>query len=157
MCPDRRAPRVRPPVVRARGFSLIELMVTVAIVAIIASIAYPSYRSYVLKSNRTDAIRALTQAAQTLQRCYSQTYTYIGCAPIPPTAPATAASPNGYYSVSSTNVAAGPPATFTVKATAAGAQVSDTTCRVFTLNQTGQQTAQDSGGADQSATCWGSN
>ena len=39
---------------RARGFSLIELMITVAIVAILASVAYPSYQQYVIRSNRSE-------------------------------------------------------------------------------------------------------
>lgn len=140
----------------AAGFSLVELMVTVAIVGILASIAYPSYRSYVLRSHRTDAIRALTQAAQILQRCYSQSYTFAGCASIPPTLPATTASPNGYYNLGST-LAAGPPQTFLLKAVSVGTQTQDTTCATFTLDQAGQQIAKDSGGGDESTTCWGSN
>ncbi len=141
---------------RARGFSLIELMVTVAIVAILAAIAYPSYRSYVLRSNRTDAIRALTQAAQILQRCYSQAYAFVGCAAAPPTCPAVVNSPNGHYSVCSVT-AAGPPATFTLTATAIGSQTSDAPCAVFTLDQASDQLAQDSGGNPNNTTCWGSN
>lgn len=153
---DRQLTRARGLRETSSGFSLIELMVTVAIVAIVASIAIPSYRSYVLKSNRTDAIRALTQAAQILQRCYSQTYTFVGCTPIPPTAPAFTTSPNGYYQLSST-IAAGPPQTFVLKAVSTGAQTADHTCATFTLDQTGQELAQDSSSDDQSTTCWGSN
>ncbi len=58
------APRAHSP--PARGFSLVELMVAVAIVAIITSIAIPSYRHYVLQGNRTDAIKALTYYQQAL-------------------------------------------------------------------------------------------
>ena len=151
--PARALQRVRTP---AGGFSLVELMVTVAIVGILASIAYPSYRSYVLRSHRADAIRSLTQAAQILQRCYSQSYTFVGCAGIPATAPATTASPNGDYALSST-IVAGPPQTFLLKAVPAGTQTADTTCAQFTLDQAGQQLASDSGAGDQSTTCWGSN
>ena len=139
----------------APGFSLIELMVTVAVIAILASIAYPSYRSYVLRSNRTDAVRALTQAAQILQRCYSETYAFVGCTPVPPTAPGFTLSPNGDYALSSL-IAAGPPQTFKLTATYTGAQIADTTCKTFTLDQTGQQLAFDSAGDDESTVCWGS-
>jgi len=131
-------------------------MVTVAIVGILASIAYPSYRSYVLRTHRTDAVRALTQAAQILQRCYSQTYSFAGCGPIPATAPASTPSVNGDYALSST-LTAGPPQTFMLTAVPVGAQAVDTTCAQFSLNQTGQQLAKDSSNNDQSTTCWGSN
>lgn len=131
-------------------------MVTVAIVGILAAIAYPSYRAYVLKSNRADAMRALTEDAQILQRCYSNSYTFVGCSPIPPAAPAFSTSPNGFYDLSST-ITVGPPQTFVLTAIAVGAQAEDTSCATFSVNQAGQQLAQDSSHTDTSASCWGSN
>lgn len=53
------------------GFTLIELMIAVAIVGIIAAIALPSYQSSVRKSNRAEAKTELTDIAQRLQRCYT--------------------------------------------------------------------------------------
>jgi len=52
------------------GFTLVELMITVAIVAILAMIAVPAYTQYVMRANRTDAVKTLTLDAQSLERCY---------------------------------------------------------------------------------------
>lgn len=56
---------------RVTGFTLIELMITVAIVAILAAVAYPSYTEYVRRSHRADAAAALTSAAQVMERQYT--------------------------------------------------------------------------------------
>ncbi|WP_416138248.1 type IV pilin protein [Halomonas sp. HK25] len=61
---------------RTAGFTLIELMIAVAIVGILASIAYPSYQRYVLESRRTDAKSSLMQVAGQLERCYTVTSDY---------------------------------------------------------------------------------
>lgn len=59
------------------GFTLIELMVTVAIVAILAGIAYPSYIDHVRKAKRAEGKAALMQLLQQQERFYSQRGSYI--------------------------------------------------------------------------------
>lgn len=64
------------PFRRNAGFTLIELMITVAVVAILAAIAYPSYQESVAKGRRAQAKTALSQAQQWLERHYSENYRY---------------------------------------------------------------------------------
>ena len=67
----------RYPCIRGmRGFTLIELMITVAIVGILASIAYPSYIESVRKGRRAEARAALTELMQQQERFMTQNNTY---------------------------------------------------------------------------------
>lgn len=61
---------------QVRGFTLIELMITVAIVGILASIAYPSYAEHVAKGRRADAQTRLAAAQQWMERYYTERYSY---------------------------------------------------------------------------------
>ena len=58
------------------GFTLIELMIAVAIVAIIAAIALPAYTTYVTRTNRAEAQQMLSETAQALERCFTRFGSY---------------------------------------------------------------------------------
>ena len=58
------------------GFTLIELMITVAIIGILAAIAYPSYQNYTKQTRRSDAQIALTNAANQQERYFTECNTY---------------------------------------------------------------------------------
>jgi type IV pilus assembly protein PilE len=138
---------------KQRGFSLIELMVTVAIVGILAMIAIPSYTSYVRKTKRADAKVALTSSAQQLERCYTRynKYTDPGCLIALPYN-----TPSGTYTIDA-DPAAVPNAgllaqSFALKATPIGAQAKDTACGTFTLNQAGVRGI--IGGTQGVSNCW---
>ena len=138
------------------GFTLVELMITIAIIAILMAIVVPNYQLQINKSRRADAKTTLMGESQRLERCFTDTDTYLGCE----TTDYVTAIPSykGYYTVT-TKQAAGntiTATTYTLAATflADGPQASDTKCKTFTLNHLGEKTAVDSSGTDTTADCW---
>jgi type IV pilus assembly protein PilE len=141
---------------KRNGFTLVELMITVAVVAILAMIAIPSYTQYIRRGNRTDATKTLTLDAQALERCYSQSFSYAPCTGVPAAGVPTA-SVEGKYTVTITipDPAQVAPS-YIISAVPVGSQAGDTACTLFTLNTTNTQFAQTSAAAANTQTCWGS-
>lgn len=116
-----------------RGFSLIELMVAVAIVGILVGIAVPTYQDSVRKSRRGQAKADLVEAAQAMERFYTTQSSYSG-APLPFTqSPQTgAARYNLRFESAPTS------STFAIRAEPIGGQATDT-CGVLSINSRGQK------------------
>ncbi len=138
------------------GFTLIEVMIAAAIVAIIAAIAYPSYQDSLRKSRRADARAVLVEAAQFMERfytdnfCYSNLRTATGCDGTGVALPAALEeSPKDgatkYYDIQ----LAATQTTFTLQAAPIGS-FSDPVCGTLSLTNTGLKSS-SYGTVDQ---CW---
>jgi prepilin-type N-terminal cleavage/methylation domain-containing protein len=119
---------------KPRGFTLIELMVTVAIVAILASLAYPNYRNYVLRGQLVDATNGLSALRANMERYFQDNRTYAPTGTFVPPCPATS-SPLvvGSFQLS----CAVTPGATTFQAQAVG--TGSTTGFIFTVDQDGTQ------------------
>lgn len=133
---------------KQQGFSLIELMIVVAIVAILASIAYPSYQQYVIKSWRNTAAGCLLDLAQGMERRYTSNMSYVGAAL--PAANCTAENGIAARYIFSFPVAAAAQ-TYTLRAVPQGAQASDTQCGTLSITQAGARAETGSGSVQD---CW---
>ena len=121
----------------AGGFTLIELMITVAIIGILAAIAYPSYQEHIRQTRRADAQSALMELAQFMERRYTGSGAY-GDGVTPCNLPFTQSPKDGgaaFYNLSAICTAS----TFTLTATPTGAMAGDP-CGNIRLTHTGQKT-----------------
>lgn len=129
---------IKPKLKLQLGFTLIELMIVIAIIGILASIAYPSYQDSVRKARRGDAQSDLVEMASFMERAYTETNSYTD-----PTFEDAGISSDFYDYTISTQTAA----SYTLKAVPSGVQIADT-CGTMELTQTGQRSTTGTPG------CW---
>ncbi|HKU17785.1 MAG TPA: type IV pilin protein [Candidatus Saccharimonadales bacterium] len=149
------------------GFSLVELMITVAVITILAAIAVASYTKSVVKTNRSAATACLSEYANYMERYYTSNLRYDQAPASSGTAapvanPVLGATPTLVLDCASTaqtgnnyqyQVPAASATAYTVQATPINAQLTrDTQCGTLTLNQRGSRTDSGTGTVTQ---CWG--
>lgn len=128
-----------------RGFSLIELMIVLALIATLSVVAIPNYQNYVIKVRRLEASVLLVQISQSLETFYAKHYSYVGfpSAAMPSQSPSH--SRDKYYDISATLSMS----TFLLQATPVNSQLRDS-CAVLSLNHAGVKSAS----GEQHTKCW---
>lgn len=133
---------------KVRGFTLIELMIVVAVAGILAAIAYPSYTEYIRKSRRSEAISALSTIQQAQERWRTSNATYTS------TLANVWAGSTTYYDLT---VVAGATATaYTARATpkAGTSQAADAKCTQFSVVVTNGTASYEATGTAGNNACW---
>ncbi len=130
---------------RVAGFSLIELMIALAIVAILTAIALPSYRNYVIRGQLVSATNGLSAVQANMERYFQDNRTYMAANGFTP--PCTTAVPYGMFSVSCPTVLT--QNTFTLEADGSGS----TAAFKFYIDQQGNQWSTVTGGPSGWTSC----
>lgn len=133
---------------RHQGFTLIELMISVAIIAILARLAWPAYTGYVTRTKLTQAFQQLSAYSLTMQQVYQDTRSYATCGATSGMATIPAQTTDFTYSCANANATA-----FT--ASAVGRTGTPVAGFNFTINQAGQRaTTAAPTGWPTNASCW---
>lgn len=137
---------------RSEGFSLMELIIVIAIIGILVAVGIPSYKSYMLKTQRVDGVSFLTEVASEQVRFFSEYNRYTdSMSDLGYGTADTAESNEGFYTLSIAT--ANNDSTYTLTATpvVGGPQASDTACAVLSLTSSGVKAVTGTSTAED---CW---
>ncbi|VVN84809.1 type IV pilin protein [Pseudomonas fluorescens] len=126
-----------------RGFTLIEIMIVIAIIGIVITIGYPSLTEYVKKGRRTEVAGLLSEQAQILERFYSKSNVYTG---------AGLSAGNDFYTITPALTDQAFKLTAVRKA---GSAMATDKCGDFTITNTGVRSMENAAAGLTTKDCWG--
>jgi type IV pilus assembly protein PilE len=140
---------------RAAGFTLIEVVVTLAVIAITTLIAASTYRRHMLRGHRAQAAHALLLAAAEQEKFHLAHGSYgarldAAVGDDRPGLPVASQTPGGHYLLA---IPVATAAEFRVVATAVVSRA-DPQCQTMSIDESGRRTASDARGADSAGRCW---
>ncbi|VVO00426.1 type IV pilin protein [Pseudomonas fluorescens] len=127
-----------------RGFTLIEIMIVIAIIGIVITIGYPSLTEYVKKGRRTEVAGLLSEQAQILERFYSKSNVYTGATGL--------SAGNDFYTISPALTDQAFKLTAVRKA---GSAMATDKCGDFTITNTGVRSMENAVAGLATKDCWG--
>ena len=143
---------------RQRGFTLIEIMITIVILGVLLAVAIPSYQAQVIRGRRLDARSALLEASSREEKLYAISNQYSATAvdlgyPNLPFAISSSGNGTSYYTLSLTISNAG--ASYVATATPTAGQTQDFDCYTYTVDQSGARGNLNANGQPTSTSgCW---
>ncbi|WP_051822173.1 type IV pilin protein [Desulfonatronum thiodismutans] len=150
--------------IKFKGFTIIEVLIVVAILGILAAIAIPQVTKYTTNARRADGKTALLAAAQAMERYYTNNYTYVDATiGVDKNATVKKLSQSGYYDLCFTDdnlteckLSNSESFKFIIKTVpnANKKQAGDSLCAKLTIDHLGVKGARDNQGNDQTEACW---
>jgi type IV pilus assembly protein PilE len=143
---------------RARGFTITEILTALVVIAVLASIAIPMWHTHLLRVRRAEARDALVHLQAAQDRFFGRNARYATATQLTARSPdgleLSATTASGLYAITLATTADGLGFLATARAVPRAGQDADDRCATFTIDHVGQMGATDASGMDRSADCW---